>query len=422
MPDSLKDSLISKWERLWRIQGGKEDWLKRLRESTSRRISAQTEILDLLTLFSSDRISLEEFGSIFDTKTRREWSSFGIKGYSGGMFLNKLVKHLPNKVELGTLLCETLELPSDDDLGQERMLQFLDYLNHQINLNVATRQQLQPNRSPFFMSIWWHLQGIEEWPIFYISGRRVLSDEGIYQSHPDPVLDYFSFREAFESLRSALDLSSWELEYLLNWYDSNPQNGPEPIEPPIIVLPDEGEEPTNEVAEGTHTHIQWLLATIGIGLGCRIWIASNDHNKEWEGQRLGDISLENLPNLGIGEIAQKIVRYIDVVWLSQSNQIFAAFEVEHTTSIYSGLLRMSDLASVVPNLVFNLYIVVPESRVSKVETELSRPTFQDIELHRRCRYISYEDLQKEADTIKKWANDPKQIDQLARRVPDTDTS
>ena len=43
------------------------------------------------------------------------------------------------------------------------------------------------------------------------------------------------------------------------------------------------------------------------------------------------------------------IELIDVLWL-QGNAIVAAFEVESTTSIYSGLLRMSDLVAMQPNL------------------------------------------------------------------------
>ncbi len=35
---------------------------------------------------------------------------------------------------------------------------------------------------------------------------------------------------------------------------------------------------------------------------------------------------------------------IDVLWLNQAENIEMAFEVEHTTSIYSGIARMLDLA------------------------------------------------------------------------------
>ena len=49
-----------------------------------------------------------------------------------------------------------------------------------------------------------------------------------------------------------------------------------------------------------------------------------------------------------------------------------AFEFETSTSVYSGLLRMSDLIAVVPALNIQLYIVAQEERRNKVLSELSR--------------------------------------------------
>jgi hypothetical protein len=39
--------------------------------------------------------------------------------------------------------------------------------------------------------------------------------------------------------------------------------------------------------------------------------------------------------------------------------------VEHTTAVYSGLLRMSDLITLHPNLTIRLYIVAPDARKAR---------------------------------------------------------
>ena len=49
------------------------------------------------------------------------------------------------------------------------------------------------------------------------------------------------------------------------------------------------------------------------------------------------------------DATQRTIELIDILWL-KGNSIIAAFEVESTTSIYSGLLRMSDLLALQPNL------------------------------------------------------------------------
>jgi hypothetical protein len=165
-----------------------------------------------------------------------------------------------------------------------------------------------------------------------------------------------------------------------------------------------------------HTQVQWLLATIGRRLGCRVWVAANDHRRAWEGEALGSLSVPRLPALGLDPDSQRVISLIDVVWLKGANQVVAAFEVEHTTSVYSGLLRMADLAALSPNLNFPLYIVAPAQRLAKVRRELERPTFQALELHRRCAFFSGEALIEAAESIMRWASGPGAIDKLAARV------
>lgn len=55
-----------------------------------------------------------------------------------------------------------------------------------------------------------------------------------------------------------------------------------------------------------------------------------------------------------------------MLWL-RKNSIAAAFEVECTTAVYSGLLRMSDLLALQPDLDIKLYLVAPDERRGKVE-------------------------------------------------------
>jgi hypothetical protein len=350
-----------------------------------------------------------------------------------------------------------LALPKNIEDGQVRMRSFLRFLEAAISTDQVTKRQIQPARIPYFVSAWWHQQATEEWPVFYPRVRQALGIEGLYTPSQDPIKDYFAFRECYLSLATALHLNSRELEYLFTWYNQrysgsnlsgqrikanafegdNPeliqiedQDG-EVIEinkdtqavvsltsnASVLSLPQKQEE---ELANNGHLHVQWLLAKIGHKLGCNIWIAANDQNKVWQGERLGDLSLKTLPALGMESESQQIVGLIDVLWLKGLNAVVAAFEVEHTTSIYSGILRMSDLVVLSPNINFPLYIVTPEVRLDKVRRELSRPTFQKLELHNRCGFFSEEKLFEEAENIKRWATSPLAIDKLASKVGDVE--
>jgi hypothetical protein len=78
--------------------------------------------------------------------------------------------------------------------------------------------------------------------------------------------------------------------------------------------------------------------------------------------------------LQFDEATNRTIELIHVLWL-KGNAIIAAFEIESTTSIYSGLLRIADLVAMQPNLSIPLYLVAPEDRREKVVWEINRPTF-----------------------------------------------
>jgi hypothetical protein len=84
-----------------------------------------------------------------------------------------------------------------------------------------------------------------------------------------------------------------------------------------------------------------------------------------------------------------------VLWLRR-RAIVRAFEVEHTTAVYSGLLRMADLLALQPNMNIRLHIVAPDDRREKVFREMLRPEFFLLErgpLARSCTFMSYESVE-----------------------------
>lgn len=151
----------------------------------------------------------------------------------------------------------------------------------------------------------------------------------------------------------------------------------------------------------THDEIQWLLLLLGNEMKLDLWVATNDRGKSFQGNKFSDLRRlrQNLP-VQFGQRTQRIIELIDVLWL-QGNSIVAAFEIEHTTSIYSGLLRMSDLIALQPNLNIDLYIVAPDDRRDKVKSEINRPSFENAGLPRHCRYIAYSKLTTKFDQAKK---------------------
>jgi hypothetical protein len=167
-----------------------------------------------------------------------------------------------------------------------------------------------------------------------------------------------------------------------------------------VTVPDGVEEPESNTGvarePSAHTEIQWLLLKLGSDMGFNVWVARNDRGREINGK-----PFSNLPNLKaelplqFDEATNRTIELIDVLWL-KGNAIIAAFEIESTTSIYSGLLRMSDLVAMQPNLNIPLYLVAPNDRRDKVITEINRPTFSRLEppLSEICRFIPFSDLRE----------------------------
>jgi hypothetical protein len=169
-----------------------------------------------------------------------------------------------------------------------------------------------------------------------------------------------------------------------------------------VTIPEPEEAPAPLTAEGkepTHEEIQHRLVRLGADLGLDVWVARNDKGREVNGVRLGEMPRvrPTLP-LQFDEATNRTIELIDVLWL-QGNAIVAAFEVEHSTSIYSGLLRMADLKAMQPNLTVPLYIVAADGRRRKVVEEVNRPTFGLLKppLRDVCRFIPYSRLVAEME-------------------------
>jgi len=130
-------------------------------------------------------------------------------------------------------------------------------------------------------------------------------------------------------------------------------------------------------------------------MGMSIWVPRNDRaavTSQWSGDK--NKMLTELP-LHYKSVVLSTIEQIDVLWLDRTT-IVRAFEVEHTTAIYSGILRMADLLSLEPNINIKLHIVAPLKRRDKVLDNINRPAFSEgeVRLPEVCTYLSYESVEE----------------------------
>jgi len=179
--------------------------------------------------------------------------------------------------------------------------------------------------------------------------------------------------------------------------------------PTVVSVPESESDEAALQVEGDakvpttrHTEIQYHLLTLGAEMGFEVWVARNDRARSWNGATLGELPrmVSELPTQ-FNEATNRTIELIDVLWL-KGNSIAAAFEVECTTAIYSGLLRMSDLLALQPNLEINLFLVAPDERQEKVEQEILRPTFalREKPLGKVCGFIGFTALTKKLAAIR----------------------
>lgn len=181
----------------------------------------------------------------------------------------------------------------------------------------------------------------------------------------------------------------------------------------------ESDEP---LAQARTSHkMQALLADIGNAMGFQVWIPKADKEAVRAAMSTTEL-LTSLPSTQFTEPTAKTIEQIDVLWL-QKKAIVRAFEVEHTTAVYSGILRMADLLALQPNLSTKLHIVAPDERRKKVFQELMRPAFSIFAqgpLSELCTYLPYEKIQELAENPTLEYLKPEVLDKYAERAEEAE--
>jgi hypothetical protein len=138
----------------------------------------------------------------------------------------------------------------------------------------------------------------------------------------------------------------------------------------------------------THGQMQTFLGAIGSAKGYDVWVPMHDRTKlDWSVAHRFDC--RTVPPYGFQTVAH-IIQEVDVVWLRRgSSEPSALFEVEHSTSIYSGLLRFNDVHLVAPELPLKFSIVADDVRRDVFVKQLNRPTFRTNGLSEICSFLDY---------------------------------
>jgi hypothetical protein len=162
--------------------------------------------------------------------------------------------------------------------------------------------------------------------------------------------------------------------------------------PPENQLVEVSREDIEEVIKSEvvsdHVKMQWKLASLGRKTGAKVWIPASDQAKLKRIYQFNEFESEFAAGL---DLPKSYVENIDVVW-KEDYRIHAAFEVENTTAVYSGLLRFADLTVLAPNTTYPLLIVAPQQRRGRVRDQLQRPAFKRLALTDKVKFLPYEEV------------------------------
>jgi len=152
--------------------------------------------------------------------------------------------------------------------------------------------------------------------------------------------------------------------------------------------------------ESEHTQVQHMLIRIGRALNYQVFIARNDRHRACHGESFAMLTTPNLPDIGAPPDVMDTIGLIDVLWLDPNcTTIVCAFEIEKSTSIYSGMLRLKDLARSLPDRSCHYYLVAPDKRESEVIAQMNRPAFRDGLADFPLAYIPFDILRQHCEAL-----------------------
>jgi hypothetical protein len=140
----------------------------------------------------------------------------------------------------------------------------------------------------------------------------------------------------------------------------------------------------------SHSQVQALLAEIGQLKGYDVFVPASDAGRiRWSAPGRFRIRA-NIPTEI--KVVGPLLSEIDVVWVRPaSGMIEGIFEVEHTTTIYSALLRFND-ALLTDSKIGRFSVVSDEGRRSLFARQLYRPTFRRSGLSELTSFLDYSNV------------------------------
>ena len=146
-----------------------------------------------------------------------------------------------------------------------------------------------------------------------------------------------------------------------------------------------------------HDSMMAALARIGNSLGYDVWMAEREVSRNNILTRYRTISELRIP--GVDTIALNRIKEVDVIWLLRGEIPCWLIEIEHTTDIRSGIMRMANIIDAVPHLNVRFLVVIPDGKYRAFERVTNEPAIQKLLKGRRILCLVYSEAARLLDIM-----------------------
>lgn len=165
-----------------------------------------------------------------------------------------------------------------------------------------------------------------------------------------------------------------------------PQAAVRPRKPKVTGGPPEVEEEEHSAELDDHWDAIAMLAQVGRLLGYDVYVADPSHESKAFGVKLAELAdLQEVPRFTLDRYLDTI-GHVDVIWFREEFPVYC-FEVEHSTNVTQGLLRLYQIRRFTDA---SFFIVAPAKVASRFRNEVQKDPFHQIK--DRYTFRSYDDL------------------------------
>lgn len=145
-----------------------------------------------------------------------------------------------------------------------------------------------------------------------------------------------------------------------------------------------------------HDRIIKVISQLGCSFGFDVWIGDPEVRKDPELKKYRTVIKLEIPFIDKPTLNR--LKNVDVIWLQQQRVPRGLIEVEHTTDLRGGLLRMANIFEVASSyLKVNAFTILPDKKVAKLGNVVREPSIKSLIGKERIYYATYSLIAELAD-------------------------